>query len=87
MVALYSRRGVGAVGLCWGPKWQSTCDVRGPLQNPLKKAFSLYIFYLIYLLLLQATSDRGRIRRHFFLASTMLRSYMAYNVCKINLRP
>ena len=52
-----------------------------------KKAFSLYIFYLIYLLLLQATSDRGRIRRHFFKALATLRSYMAYNVFKINLRP
>ena len=52
-----------------------------------KKAFSLYIFYLIYLLLLQATSDRGRIRRHFSVALVMLRSYMAYNVCKIDLRP
>ena len=75
------------VGLCLGPKWQSTCIVRGPPKHHSKKAFSLYIFYLIYLLLLQATSDRGRIRRHFFLASTMLRSYMAYNVCKIDLRP
>ena len=52
-----------------------------------KKAFSLYIFYLIYLLLLQATSDRGGIRRHFFGAVATLRSYMAYNVFKINLRP
>ena len=52
-----------------------------------KKAFSLYIFNLIYLLLLQATSDRSGIRRHFLEALAMLRSYMAYNVCKINLRP
>ena len=43
-----------------------------------KKAFSLYIFYLIYLLLLQATSDRGRIRRHFSGALGTLRPNMAY---------
>ena len=75
------------VGLRLGPKWLSTCNVRGPPQAPLKKTFSLYIFYLIYLLLLQATSDRSGIRRHFFGALATLRSYMAYNVFKINLRP
>ena len=75
------------VGLCLGPKWLSTCNVRGPPKHHSKKAFSLHIFYLIYLLLLQATSDRGGIRRHFFGALVMLRSYMAYNMCKIDLRP
>ena len=43
LVALYSRRGVGVDVLCLGPKWQSTCNVRGPLQAPLKK--SIFFIY------------------------------------------
>ena len=43
LVALYSRRGVGVDVLCWGPKWQSTCNVRGPPQAPLKK--SIFFIY------------------------------------------
>ena len=52
-----------------------------------KKAFSLYIFYLNYLLLLQATSDRSGIRRHFFGALATLRSQIDLKHIVSHIRP
>ena len=56
LVALYCRRSLGAVELCWGPKWQSTCNVRGPLQAPLKKSI-FFIYFLVNLFIATAGNE------------------------------
>ena len=56
LVPLYSRRSVGVVGLHLGPKWLSTCNVRGPPQAPLKKSI-FFIYFLLNLFIATAGNE------------------------------